>query len=92
MKKFWMISLLLILLAFLFASCSPASPASSPDAEGITLLETRCTVCHNLSVIENEKGTAEEWQRTVERMIQKGAKLSADEAAILVQYLAETYK
>jgi cytochrome c5 len=64
---------------------------SNSALDGKTLLETRCTTCHDLSRVTNKSKTLEEWRATVERMVDKGADLNADEQEILIQYLAETY-
>ena len=101
MKRIWIAALVLILMAVWAASCSPASPASAPAsgsssdtvmADGKALLEERCTVCHDLGRVEAKKATADEWKSTIDRMIKNGAKLSAEEQTVLVQYLAATYK
>jgi hypothetical protein len=64
-----------------------------PDSalDGRSLLETRCTQCHNLNRVENTSKTLEQWRVTVERMVNKGADLNRDEQETLIQYLAETY-
>jgi hypothetical protein len=59
--------------------------------DGKTLLDTRCTVCHDLSRVTNKSKTLEEWKVTVERMVNKGADLNPDEQETLIQYLTETY-
>jgi len=55
------------------------------------LLQDRCTSCHSLAQVEGAQKTREEWDTTVSRMVGKGAQLSEDEQAALVEYLAETY-
>jgi hypothetical protein len=64
-------------------------PPATTDGEA--LLQDRCTVCHSLSRVENASKTAEGWESTVNRMVDYGAELSAEELEFLVQYLAETY-
>lgn len=69
-----------------------ATVTPSPGvADGLTLLNTRCTRCHNLTRVVSAKKTAAEWAKTVSRMIQNGAKLTSDEQKVLVDYLAKTY-
>jgi len=60
--------------------------------EGEALLNERCTKCHNLDRVKSAKKTADGWKANVDRMSKKGAQLSPEEASILVQYLAETFK
>ena len=59
--------------------------------DGKLLLETRCTECHNLSRVTSASKTAEEWEKNVIRMVGKGAKLNAEEQAVLIEYLSTTY-
>jgi hypothetical protein len=76
---------------------APANPAStsavtSPSAlDGKALFEQRCGTCHGLDRVQNEGGNADQWKRVVDNMIQRGAKLNSDEAAAVVNYLAQTY-
>ncbi len=71
---------------------SPTVAASPPVADGATLLQERCTVCHTLERVESARKTAEEWERTVARMIRRGAELTEAERAVLVEYLAAKYR
>ena len=98
-------SLISILLPVLFvgaflAACgasqtpATASTGSQPAAttpDGQTLLQERCTVCHNLNRVTSAQKTAAQWTTTVERMIGNGAKLDAQEQQTLIDYLAQTY-
>jgi cytochrome c5 len=74
------------------APTSSSSGSSTTTQDGKTLLESRCTVCHSINKVTNNKGTADEWKRVVDDMIKRGAVLSADEKTVLLQYLAEKYK
>jgi cytochrome c5 len=68
-------------------------PTEAPAAlDGAALLQERCTKCHDLKRVESAQKTEEQWRTTVERMVGKGAQLSADEQAALIKYLAATYK
>jgi phage FluMu protein Com len=60
-------------------------------AIGKTLLEERCTKCHDLNRVTSKSKTLEEWKTTVDRMVNKGADLDMVEQEILIRYLAETY-
>lgn len=78
---------------------APVSPpAAAPDEppvaaiSGQTLMEERCASCHALAKVTGKTGTLEEWGKIVDTMISRGAKLTDDERAILVQFLADTYK
>jgi cytochrome c5 len=67
----------------------PTSPPSSIDGEA--LLQQRCTTCHNLNRVTNKSWSLEQWERNVTDMINKGARLNAEEKDALVKYLAENY-
>ena len=62
------------------------------EPEGADLLEERCSVCHPSARPKSKQKTPEQWESTVNRMMGKGAKLSAEEKEILLSYLSETYK
>ncbi|HPS42148.1 MAG TPA: hypothetical protein PK040_06055 [Anaerolineaceae bacterium] len=96
MKKLIVFSVLCLLL---LSACAKAAPTTAPvtseasvTAEGQTLLETRCTTCHTLDKAISENGNASQWTRIVERMISNGAQLTDAEKAVLIDYLAATYK
>ncbi len=105
-RRIVLVLLISILLLLFAAQCSPAQeqPKAAPapaqqeavtvapaDVGGKVLLEERCTKCHGLDKTTSKKKSAEDWKTTVERMISKGAVLSADEQKILIDYLAQTY-
>ena len=60
--------------------------------DGNALLERTCAVHHTLDRVKGAKKDAAGWKTTVDRMIGKGAQITPEEAAVLVTYLAETYK
>ncbi len=64
--------------------------ASGIDAAA--LLEERCSECHKPEIPKNARKSRAEWEKTVARMIDKGAKLSPDEKRALVRYLSRVYK
>lgn len=68
------------------------SPPPAPTADGAILLRERCATCHALDRVESARKTAEEWERTVVRMIGRGARLTEAERAVLVEYLATHYR
>ena len=77
------------------ASAAPGPqqpPPVAPTIDGKELLDSRCASCHSVSKVTGTTATAEEWDAIVTRMIAKGANLTEEEKAILVQYLAENYK
>ena len=72
---------------------SPSTPAtgSMPGFDGQTLLQERCTACHSLARIEGTGKDAEEWQATINRMVEKGAVLTEEEINLLSEFLSTNY-
>lgn len=84
-----------IVVAVTVLGCSGPAPAEVVEvaeaSEGASLLQDRCTRHHSLDRVERAAKTDEEWEQTVARMVGKGANLTEDEQAALVEHLAETY-
>jgi cytochrome c oxidase cbb3-type subunit 3 len=55
------------------------------------LILARCSVCHAPDLIYQQRLSHERWTATMDKMVQWGAEVSTDEAAVLVQYLAARY-
>jgi len=96
MRKFTLTIIFAILaMALVLSSCSSgtstpaATAAATPD--GATLVQERCSRCHPLARIERTSRTADEWQTIVGMMIARGAKLTPEEEAAVVAYLAATF-
>ena len=73
------------------ATKAPATEEAPAALDGKSLVEERCTRCHDLGGVERAKKTEEEWKATVERMVGKGAQLNEAERELVIKYLAETY-
>ncbi len=69
-----------------------AAAGAAPVIDGAKLLDERCSVCHKSDRPKAAKKSKAEWEKTVSRMIGKGAKLTAEEKKALVEHLAKTYK
>jgi cytochrome c5 len=68
-----------------------APPVPPLSLDGETLLNERCTRCHNLNRVTSKSASADEWKRIVENMIGKGATLSDEEKLVLIDYLSSEY-
>ena len=73
------------------ATEAPATKEAPPTPDGKTLLQERCTECHDLGRVERARKAEEEWKATVERMVGRGTQLSQAEQELVIQYLTETY-
>lgn len=58
-------------------------------ADGEQLVRSRCTVCHNSDRIDRELASKSpaQWEQTVERMRNRGAKLNAQEKKAVLEFL-----
>ncbi len=90
-RKYVWVLLVVCVIGLMACGGGTSTSSGGETADGATLLQDRCTGCHGLSKIEGQQKTQAEWEQTVTRMVEKGATLNADEQAILVAYLAETY-
>jgi len=70
---------------------TPGGGEGPAEVGGDELLQSRCTVCHDLGRVQAASNTLEEWEHEVEHMRELGAQLTDAEAQVLVDYLAETY-
>jgi hypothetical protein len=52
------------------------------------LINERCTVCHTTDRIYKAGFDREQWEKTVDRMISKGAELNEEERDSIIEYLA----
>lgn len=93
----------MIMMAFPASNTFSASPSSESSTSSITLIaethalngedlmESRCAVCHGSDKVKQARKTHEQWEKTVNRMVSKGAKLNEAETKVLVDFLSETY-
>jgi cytochrome c5 len=76
---------------------APGSRASSkrgvvmPEGDGKAIATEYCQECHELSYITKAHKTSDDWQATVQAMIDKGAGVPADKVDTLVRYLTKNF-
>ena len=81
----------IIIALLILSACGTDDAGTSNVPDGETLLQNRCTECHDLQRVTDSQKSEAEWEETVERMIQQGAELNEEEKEVLVDYLAENY-
>ena len=54
-------------------------------------MNATCQGCHDLRVLQVQAMDAEGWTKSVNTMVEKGAKVSKDEAPVLVAYLVRRH-
>jgi cytochrome c5 len=65
------------------------STAFAEEVSPKDILENRCTVCHNLDVVQKARKNKAEWKSTINRMVNHGAQLNDEEKEVLIEYLSE---
>ena len=81
----------------MFLAMSVAQPcgavetkADANDAKAI--FEKKCSVCHNLEKSTSKTKAPAECEKTVKRMIEsRGAKITDEEAKVIIDYMAKNY-
>jgi cytochrome c5 len=83
----------IVMAIFLFGAVSltalsTAETAAQSDDESASLVMTTCTKCHNAKRICKNLGekNQEEWDKTVTRMIKKGAQLPIEKKGLVIEY------
>jgi DMSO/TMAO reductase YedYZ molybdopterin-dependent catalytic subunit/mono/diheme cytochrome c family protein len=73
----------------LAASHDPASPAGSDPGESV--YQSACRVCHGDDLVEQQRLSEASWGRTVDKMVQWGARVESERRASLLRYLASRF-
>jgi hypothetical protein len=90
----------MVLLLFLFTAGSLLNlPHASGqqtankliDGPGVELVRRKCSLCHDLDHITSIRQTREAWEDTVKIMIQRGAPVTPEEMALIVDYCTRYY-
>ena len=63
-----------------------------PDGPGKVILLNTCTLCHDLGRVRLHRVSREEWQETLEAMLNEGAMLSDQDFPVLLNYLARNFR
>ncbi|HPK53453.1 MAG TPA: hypothetical protein PK114_03275 [Smithellaceae bacterium] len=82
MKKLFTV---FVCCAFLF-SIAAFSTWAQPAAKA--LVEKECARCHGIAKVNKASKDAAAWEKTVDRMIKKGANIKAEEKDAVIKYLS----
>ena len=74
-----------------FGPKDSGATASSDDAAGKMLLDTACSTCHGIDVIERLNLNKDAWTDVVRNMIGNGAAVTDAQVPVLVDYLVKKY-
>jgi hypothetical protein len=69
----------------------PAKPVALPAGTGKELVETRCTMCHDLERVTAAKRSKGEWESVVGNMLERFGLQAPDEARTISAYLEANY-
>jgi len=71
--------------------CVSVGTAQEPDP-GERIMNASCqTSCHNVRPIQTQAMDAAAWTKSVQTMVDKGAKVAPNDMPVLIRYLAEHY-
>jgi cytochrome c5 len=62
-----------------------------PEGDAKTTVESACTTCHTLGILEGKQWNKPRWQAVVADMVQRGAPLSKNDSAKVADYLAKNF-
>lgn len=77
-----------VLLEYLATHFGVTRPQPAPSPAGAELLGTRCHVCHDSALIDQQRLNVDGWRREIGKMRAWGARLTDPEQATLADYLA----
>jgi cytochrome c5 len=88
-----------MLVALALAACAAGRPnppaqggVSAAPLDGRTIVETKCTQCHDLTRVQTAKKDRSGWEDTVARMESNGLQVTPEEKSAAIDYLTATFK
>jgi cytochrome c5 len=76
---------MIFVISGIFLSLSVIAPAFAQPAKD--LIEKECSRCHNLDRVKKANKDKAAWEKTVDRMIKKGANIKPEEKDTVIKYL-----
>lgn len=64
---------------------------SLPEGDGKKLVESRCTVCHDLGIVTALRRTKTDWESIVKNMVEQGAAVKPEEGQVITSYLSAQF-
>ena len=83
--------LIALILAAAVAPAPSAIERTLPDGEGRRPFVAACNACHALTVITGQHYSEAKWTEVVDRMSDRGAKVSDADYDLIVSYLARNF-
>jgi cytochrome c5 len=76
-----------IILNYLVSNHGPLS-----EGAGKEILLNTCTLCHDLKRVKEHGATRQQWEETLQAMLNEGAPLSDEEFPVILAYLARNFR
>lgn len=73
------------------AAQEPEAPRTLMPGKGVDLANARCVICHDAQHITRAKLSRDEWAFNIKNMIERGAPITPEEVAPILEYLATYY-
>jgi competence protein ComEA len=62
-----------------------------PPGPGKEIIATACTSCHSVAWIREQRLTDDEWSRTIDKMMHRGAQLTDEQFPVMLSYLSKNF-
>jgi hypothetical protein len=86
--KTWAASLLIGIAAFAAMAPLRAQFATLPNGPNRELVEAVCGSCHDIEMVAINGRSEERWRLTIDEMAGYGMRISPDDRALILRYLA----
>ena len=74
-----------------FVITVPVQGQDLPEGPGKDVVIKVCTTCHGVENFSGKQYSREDWKSVVETMIGYGAKVTSEQAEIIIDYLAKNF-
>lgn len=69
-----------------------ATPAVFPPGAGQAQVQAACGPCHAVTIVTSARKSDADWERTVEAMITRGARVPDEDYDAIVDYLIRNFR
>jgi hypothetical protein len=67
------------------------APPRFPESAGVTAVQVACGPCHAVTIVTGARKTPAEWERTIEAMINRGARVADEDYETILAYLVRHF-
>ncbi len=69
----------------------PAAPDADALRRGQQIVDSACSICHELDLVESERLSREDWGYIIQAMLVNGSDLSEREMPLVLDYLSTAF-